>query len=93
MPGCDVKQRSRILSPLVGSRTICSKKKSWANSINGSQNRPGKYDSVKLLVCQSIPGQLKSPPSKSTESGNRCFIWPTQEARSSQIDTGDCGGQ
>ena len=41
---------------------IYSTKKSWANSINDFQKNSGKYDSVKLPVCQFISGQLKSPP-------------------------------
>ena len=64
--GCDVKQRSRILSPLVDSRIICSNKKSWANSINDSQKSSDTCDSVKLPQHQSIPEQLKSPPSRRT---------------------------
>ena len=43
---------------------IYSTKKSWANSINDFQKSSGKYDSVKLPVCQFISGQLKSPPNR-----------------------------
>ena len=87
-PGCDVKQRSRMLSPLVGSRIICCNKKSWANWINDSWKSNDRYDSVRPPVPRSIPGQLKFPLSRKGISGSFCLGWETQRAKSSQTDTG-----
>ena len=62
--GCDTKQSSSILSPLVGSVMICSSRKSWAKVISDSRKVIDKYEWFKLQEDQSIPGMLKSPPSR-----------------------------
>ena len=63
-----------MLSPLVGSVIICSSRKSWAKVINDSHKVIDKYEQVKLQEDQSIPGMLKSPPSRKITLGNWRYV-------------------
>ena len=82
-----------MLGPLVGNETICSNSASWDNKRSFSLKQHGKYESVKDPNCQSIPGQLKSPPRKIFEFGYFTLTSATECDKSSHVVAGECGRQ
>ena len=81
--GFVVKNKSKVLFILVGSRTTCSSPKSLAISIN-CFDRPGAAPpSFVLSRSQSISGRLKSPASHICSSSERLILF--MDSRSSFI--------